>query len=160
MHTLVVAMFGKPFNRNELIDTVGRSVLKYEEKWGAKRSEKGGKNGGYEVAYKCAGLEDAVSAHQLGIGRGGLFLKVDDKLPAVSDTIYFNVEFEGESLKQLEGEGVVRWVRRQNDRELMKGIGLEISSIIGSDRPKVVELFESQDSVAYIPKGLMHKGPP
>jgi len=145
-----VAMFGKPFNRNELIDTVGKSVLRYDEKWG---SELAVKEGAFQHVLSCKGIDEALEKQMIKLGKGGLFLSVSDKLPAVSDTIHFKLEFESGSLGSLEGEGIVRWVRRQNEQDLPKGVGLEVSSIVGDSRKHVIELFENQKSVAYIPKG-------
>ena len=144
-----VAMFGKPFNRNELIDTVGKSVLGYEEKWA---SDLSGSEGTFTFNIDGNDLQSALDSGQIKFGKGGLFLHVPEKLPAVSDHVHFTLNFPGEPFKKLEGEGLVRWVRRQSDGAHLKGIGLEIKGIVGDNRSDILAFFKDLSSVAYIPK--------
>lgn len=144
-----VAMFGKPFNRNELIDTVGKSVLSYEEKWAADLS---GSEGVFTFNFEEETLQNALDCGKLKFGKGGLFIHVPEKLPAVSDIVHFTLNFPNETLTKLEGEGIVRWVRRQSDGAHLKGVGLEIKGIAGEKRQEILTFFEQLTAVAYIPK--------
>lgn len=144
-----VAMFGKPFNRNELIDTVRVSVLDYSERWGAELTND---ESVFKVQAKLPNLADAKTNQKLSLGSGGLFISVEDKVPAVSDLVHFKIELENDSMGCLEGDGVVRWVRRQGDSKFQKGFGLEIKNIVGTDREKFFDILSKETTVAFIPK--------
>ena len=142
------AMFGKPFNRNELISTVGRSVLPYKERWSEVISER---SRNFTIEKKFKNLKEAQDNKELNLGRGGIFIAADKVIPEISELVHFKIEFE-EEFKNLEGEGIVRWVRRRNEKDVPKGIGLEIKSIVGDERDKIFSFLEKSNSIAFIPK--------
>lgn len=144
-----VAMFGKPFNRNELIDTVRVSVLEYSQRWGSELSKE---ENIFKVEAKLPSFAQAKSEQKLSLGRGGLFISAEDKVPAVSDLVHFKIDLENDAISCLEGDGVVRWVRRQGGSKFQKGYGLEIRNIVGKDREKFFEILKKEPTVAFIPK--------
>lgn len=145
-----VAMFGKPFDRNDLIEAVARSVMSCEEKWG---SDQKGHEGTALWTLQGDSLEVLTGQGKLRVGRGGFFLPFTEGHPGVSERLRFQIDLSGAEPGQIEGEGVVRWVRRSPDEGLPAGLGLEILSIRGQDRDRVLSWFQALRTVPYIPRG-------
>jgi len=145
-----VAMFGKPFNRKELIDTVARSVLPHGERWGRELATN---DKALRLEASFESLSEAAGSRHLRLGQGGLFIAVDQKLPVVGELVSFNISFKGDKLKALAGDGIVRWVRRQDDSPSRRGIGIEVRNLVGPEREQAVNFFASLQTIAFIPKG-------
>lgn len=145
-----VAMFGKPFNRKELIDAVSMSVKENEEKWNQPLDNTDELN---TYTLNLSSFHDAQLEKKFALGRGGIYLMYEDSLPAVSEKVKFQLNFENGEVKNFSGQGIVRWVRRHEDGELKKGIGIEFRFVESENRDVVFREMNNLDNASYIPKG-------
>ncbi len=141
------AMFGKPFNRNELLKTVSMSVLPLTKRWHSEWTKTN-----HEFVLQEKFKNWAVAEERLSCGQGGFFFGISDKLPATNDLIKFSIQIEEGPIHKIEGEGVVRWVRRQEKVGLRKGVGVEIRSVLGDDRNQFINMMQQINTKAFIPR--------
>ena len=143
------AIFGKPFNKRELIKTSGRLLLPYEERWQGVNEEPATR------AISLVRSFPEIDGSSLKLGRGGFFCPLKEEFPTLSDAISFEISFDGGPVKSIKGLGVVRWVRSVDESdEFSSGIGVEIIQIDSKEeRESLANYLNQQRPVAFIPKG-------
>ena len=143
-------IFSKPFDRKALHAAVERAVTPKEKLW-PNRAERFAVD--FSIELKFPHLETAIKARGLSIGRGGLFVALDDRLPAVMSPVSFQLEFSDEPrLHAITGAGIVRWVRKTKEGDFRTGCGIEITHIDGSSRQEFIRFVEGLKCKAFIPK--------
>ncbi|MDD9951762.1 MAG: response regulator [Zetaproteobacteria bacterium] len=141
-----IAVFGKPYKRNELLDVVAGVAESSVKRWST--------IGRAESSEIRALKEDRTAGVQarVQVGRGGVFMPLSEGFPHISDLVSF--EFEIEDGHTVMGNGWVRWVRRSPRKGLLSGVGIEVRGIFGNSRLASVEKFcQHSCSVAFIPIG-------
>ena len=141
-----VAMFGKPFNRNELIEVVSKNTLPLDKKWNSFDQSISVVK---ELEYDLPNLNEQS---QVKFGRGGLFLECQDLTFQISDRIKFKLLFSEGKIKLLKGVGIVRWVRRSSNTDGPKGLGIEIESLTNDCKSLFIDFIYEVKPIAYIPK--------
>ena len=115
-------IFSKPFDRKALHAAVERAVTPKEKLWPA-RSER--LEVAFSIVLKFPHLDTAIKAQGLSIGRGGMFVALDDRFPAVMSPVSFRLEFSDEPrFGAITGAGIVRWVRKTNEGGFRTGCGI------------------------------------
>ncbi|MGZ3651045.1 MAG: response regulator [Bdellovibrionota bacterium] len=142
-------VFSKPFERNALFGAVSRALFSFDEKHG--RAE------GRVEAEISIGLKFLKSGHQLqtktfNIGRGGIFVVLPEGImPEVGEQAQFLLEY-GLHPFDVEGRGLVRWVRRAGQSGLPGGCGMEFEWLTPNSIRHVVELINEVKTKAFIPR--------
>ena len=143
------AMFGKPFNRVELINFVSQSILPSQEKWA---NFNGGQDNDHTIELSFDEFPDEGQVDSFNYGRGGFFLGIEENLPKVSSRVHFKITFNSGKIKFLEGTGIVRWARHQSGVDLPIGVGVEIESLEKKSCEQFCDLLKVSSRVSYIPK--------
>lgn len=146
----VDAVFAKPFDRKMLLDSVLRALEPIQERWGSRTSERIETN--FSITLKFADFENAVGGKVLNIGRGGMFVGLSDNFPAVGSAVTFELHFAQGELRNLNGEGVVRWVRMQQNENRPTGCGVEFQFVDSGSRETLIEIVSKIKSKAFIPR--------
>lgn len=138
-----IAVFGKPYKRNELLDVVAGVAEGYKKRWAtigrAESSE-----------IKAIGCGSGKLPVQ--VGRGGIFVPLSEGFPHISDLVSF--EFVSQQGEGILGNGWVRWVRRNPRENFASGVGVEVRGIYAEDRTAAVESFcKLSSQIAFIPIG-------
>ena len=75
-----------------------------------------------------------------------------EALPKIDETVSFKMHMDGELDTVIKGQGVVRWIRRQKDDNLLPGCGIEFVSFEDNGRAKIFEFINLLRTKQYIPK--------
>jgi len=142
------AVFSKPFDRKELLAAVMKATSTKEEIWSRKTERV---DVDFKIELKLPALNIAIQGRVLNIGRGGIFVAIDDKLPVVGTEVAFKVDFNEGTPSKLEGSGIVRWIRPTSAENKPKGIGIEFQYLSDSSRQGIIELIQKLKTKAYIP---------
>lgn len=145
------AIFGKPFNRKELIATVSTISSPLNIRWNAVSDD----SNLFKIDKTYKKIDEASKQGMLSLGHGGFFIRIDKEWPMVSETVAFSIRFEEEKeLPEITGHGLVRWVRTSSDRKENKpsGIGVEICGLTPKCLSKCIEYIEKSKCSSYIPQ--------
>lgn len=148
-HKGAIAMFGKPFNRKDLINTVATAVLPYRERWPMPSLPA---NGIPPLEGSFPSALDASNNNQLRFGHGGFFFSTTEKTANVNDRVRFLFHFADEPFKTVSGEGIVRWIRRQQIGNHPPGMGVEFAAIDEPYRDAFFEFIDKLSIPSFIPK--------
>lgn len=144
------AVFGKPFNRRELIKAVSNVILPYSERWQGKDAAP---VGAFILVKKLDDVDRSREIHRFNIGSGGFFVALEGNLPSLTDNVDFDIRFAKGQLSRVSGLGVVRWVRYAAEGALPRGVGIEINQVNGEKEREEFSLYlERLRPEAYIPK--------
>lgn len=144
------AIFGKPFNRNNLIQTILSSMLPKEKRWRQKPFEEPC----IPIKGSFESFDDAAHKHQLAFGHGGFYVFMEEKFPGVSSKINFEFSFSKDPIMPLvSGHGIVRWVRGRKENKDLPGIGVEIIDVSDDGLKALIQKIEGSNTTSYIPKG-------
>lgn len=142
------ALFSKPFDRKTLEQTIDRLLIPPEERWSQYPERVDTK---VEVELHAPGIDGAIHAQVLNLGRGGMFIALPNhRIFNVAETIDFKLIFTGQN--PLCGCGVVRWARIKEENGAPSGCGVEFTYLTEDDRARVLELINSAQPKSYIPK--------
>jgi len=147
----VDAIFSKPFDTKVLLAAVEKMLRSQEDQWRTKRSPR--EPSLFQINLKYLNVDGAQKAHVLNIGRGGFFVGMTENFPKVDDLVSFRMVFDEGLVTIIEGDGKVKWVRREQDRDLPPGCGVEFVSLDEKTRVKIFELINFLKTQQYIPKG-------
>ena len=136
----VDAILSKPFERKVLMQTIMDKLTAREELWSRP-----------PASPPESSIENSVEAGKLSLGRGGFFLALQDPLPSDNSNVSFQIK-NGPADKWT-GQGIVRWVRREEKGDLSSGCGIEISYLDPQTLVEIVEQMDKQHPRAFIPKG-------
>jgi two-component system response regulator (stage 0 sporulation protein F) len=145
------AIFSKPFDTKVLVTAVENLLQAREDKWSSKRDSR--KESRFKIDLKFSSFDGAQKAHVLNIGRGGFFIGMSENFPKVGDPVSFRMHFDEGFVTVIEGDGLVKWVRREAGNQLPPGCGVEFVSLDDTTKAKIFELNNFLRTQQYIPKG-------
>ena len=143
------AIFSKPFNYQALLNAVCSALEPKELRWKG-RPWRGETTLPIEV--RLTKVESARSGKVFNIGRGGMFLAFSGTLPKISEVINFKIHFTEEKATFIEGQGIVRWLREEDEGEFLRGFGVEFQNLTDQASCKVIEIINFIKTKQYIPK--------
>jgi CheY-like chemotaxis protein/Tfp pilus assembly protein PilZ len=149
-HLGIDGFFSKPFDRRELVQNIKRLLTPPLERW--KESANSEKNICIKKTYK--NIDTAMKDGDLALGRGGLFLALQDNSGPVGTKVQLDLDF-GES--KIKGTGFIRWVRPKTTSTYKAGVGIEFLTLDSSSLQIINDLmekmFSQNNSQAFIPRG-------
>lgn len=144
------AVFKKPFAVSNLIDVIKKSVLPDELRWVSQRVSTRTEVA-QQIDIRVGEFNQAINAGIINIGRGGLFLALNDKLPKVDELISFQIVLSENS--KIDGIGRVRWVRHLGaGPNLPRGCGIEFESLSPESRKLVLKLINDLKTKKFVPR--------
>jgi DNA-binding response OmpR family regulator len=144
------AILSKPFDLDEIGNAVTRILTPKGQKWSLKNPDQTIK---LKIIKTFQSLQEAVKARKFEFGRGGFFIDHHDSLTGRDEPISFQIKFQSGSILNLEGSGVVRWVRKESTEVLPSGCGIEFDYLPDNVRQDILELTSSIIIIPYIPNG-------
>ncbi len=135
----------KPLERGALLQAMQRSLGDPTEIW---RGVPGGADPQASLHMTFARLASALEEERIAFGRRGFCIQTEDDLPL--DLVGFKLDFKADQCI-LAGQGMVRWTA---PKEQLAGI--EITCLEDASRPRLIELLEQINPVAFIPRST-HK---
>lgn len=144
------AVFAKPFDRKALMAAVLKALEDREKVWGTRSSERIPVDFKIEVKFKE--LDLTSEAKVLNIGRGGIFVALNDQFPAVDSVAEFKIAFEAGQAPQIAGLGIVRWVRRHPGPGAPTGCGIEFTTLDDPSLKHVIQIIDAAKMKPFIPK--------
>ena len=144
------AVFAKPFDRKKLLAAVKKATADDAEKWAARTAERFDVSFMIELSFPD--LQFSVQGKVLNLGRGGMFVALDNKFPALDEDVSFKIKFDQGAPKGLDGNGVVRWVRGKPHEGQKSGCGIEFEYLSDDSRREIVDLVGKLKTKAFIPK--------
>lgn len=144
------AIFSKPFDRKEVIETVIKAIKAKDEIWRARPHERIETD--FKIKLSFPELVVAIQGRALNIGRGGMFVALQERFPMVSSNASFNIQFRKGSPQVIEGSGIVRWVRTLQSQQDPIGCGVEFEHLGDTSRKQIIDFINSIRPKAFIPK--------
>lgn len=144
------AVFSKPFDRKALFDAVVGALTPAEERFSRRdcRVELS-----VPIGIKCVKSNLHFSSSILNIGRGGMFITLDKSFPAELEAVEFKLEVPAHPTVPVEGQGVVRWLRRQETADkLPVGCGIEFNCLGLESMKAFFELIKRHRTKPFIPR--------
>jgi len=144
------AVFSKPFDRKELFSAVIRALKPANERFFRQdfRLE-------LELPVGIKFLKDGISidARVLNIGRGGMFVALSNQFPTELESVEFRMDIPLNPIFSVTGQGIVRWIRRQESAEGHPlGCGIEFSCLESESMKKFLEIIKGVRTKSFIPK--------
>jgi DNA-binding response OmpR family regulator len=113
----------KPFTRSVLYDVVRRVTLPPSQRW--KKSPVSVPTDALKLEVRLEDIQKAMESKTFKLGRGGLFVALENELPGVDEILTFDIEVNSEGARMV-GIGLTRWNRSHTEINLPSGIGIEI----------------------------------
>jgi CheY-like chemotaxis protein len=148
-HLGAEAILAKPFDLDEIDLAVERILTPREVRWASEVDAGKIKR---TVEEKFEGFEQALADGLLGLGRGGIFVRLAADYPIAGQVVGLKIQFTSGDLLVIEGSGVVRWARREEAEGLPKGCGIEFESLSEKTSGKILELTSALEPKPFIPK--------
>ena len=142
------AVFLKPWDCDQLSNKIKSLLQIPRDRWTPRQRMETNNN---IVQLKCASFDSGLIAKIINVGRGGMFIAMDDQFPALGGKISFS--FDNATIV---GNAIVRWVRRKSSSGLPSGIGVEFIELNEEQITAILALIKKMNPVAYIPR--VHQG--
>jgi len=144
------AYFFKPFNLTDIRNMAKILFSPLRERF-QRKEERFRCDEKIQISVKD--FKAGVSARVLNVGRGGLFLCQKGDLPALHTKLHFEFTLSTSS-KPIEGVGIVRWVREDEDQGQPRGYGISFEELSDEAQTQLDLYLEGIDERALIPRGL------
>ncbi len=138
-------LFPKPFDTRNLIETVRHAFIPRKDRWQVLPIDAPR----LSIEQRFESVEVAKTSHRCSLGRGGVFLGQFDDLVEEGVVVNLNLEFVAEKIT-LRGLGQVVWVRRKDEGQNPRGLGIEIQYLDDASRDWLVAWIEQNRPLAYI----------
>jgi DNA-binding NtrC family response regulator len=135
------AVFEKPFKVMDLIRQVTKALDERDMRWKDKPN--------VLPVFKIK--KEIKGAEELKIGRGGFSVQIEQTEPKIGQFVEFEIATNNKSAEQVNGYGVIRWVKKTSTVGTLCGI--EFVYLEEPYRTKVLELIEKTKARTFIPKG-------
>ncbi|WP_141733490.1 response regulator [Oligoflexus tunisiensis] len=145
-HQGVVGFITKPLSFETLLHAIQFHLKDPEERWSDSAGPLPQKR--YERAF--ASLSHAEIEASALLGRGGIFLRMDEELPRLDEVVRVNVQLQKEGV-QLEGWAACRWIRNANGRKQPRGAGLEWMKLTPAAVRFIRSITQEEKRLPYIP---------
>lgn len=147
----VDAIFSKPFDRKKLLMAIEDAIADLDEKWRSPRFDLNHVQKIIRLEFKQSGQIE--NNQVLNLGRGGMFIAMNDDLPRQGEEVLFDIDLHNDNLK-IEGSGIVRWVRTTSEKANQPtGCGIEFMHLSDESRDKIIEWVLRENKKNYIPIG-------
>jgi CheY-like chemotaxis protein len=143
------ALIVKPFDLEALTDLIRRLLRPAADRWRERCLE----SDMPALARRFESLSAAERGGAFRLGRGGFFLSLHEDFPSCHDPVRFKLTFAEGPVPQLEGAGIVRWVRHAPDGELPPGIGVEFTHLDEASRRAQLAFQRQAFRIPFIPMG-------
>jgi len=144
-HEGAFAVFPKPFDRNQIVETMLKSLKPLADRLADKAPL-----GSAKLEKTFPGLSQAAEAHQFNLGSGGFF--VANFIEAEKGKLVsFKINFQGGSPSALEGVGQVKWVRKAGTENLKPGSGIEFLFLTDGCKVAVSDFIKNAQPKSFIP---------
>ena len=137
----VDGIFFRPFDENVLMTAVFASLRRRSQSTRVSGARLSVDNVSVELMFK--GAKAARKATLGNLGRGGMFLVIEDPLPREGDTFTFKIVAERGRQVKIEGKGVVRWIRVQSLPGMPRGVGTQFSQVVGDSLRDLLDLIKN-----------------
>ena len=144
------AVFAKPFDRKALMAAVMKAISTKEELWGLRKLDR--LKTDFHIELRFPGLNLAMHGRVLNLGRGGVFVSLNEQLPVVGAETVFKIVFDEGTPGSIEGDGVVRWVRARTAKTHAAGCGIEFEYLSDQCRQQIIDLLARIKTKSFIPK--------
>jgi CheY-like chemotaxis protein len=145
-HKGVVAFIAKPLSFETLLDTIQFHLKEKSVRWTDRTLPEPQRR--YERTFSSLAQAEADIATLLG--RGGLFLRIDEELPRLDEVVKVSLNLQKEAVK-LEGLAACRWIRNANGPKYPRGAGLEWLQLTPASVQFITALIEDQKRQPFIP---------
>lgn len=135
------AVLSKPIILKDLLKIIHKALKEPEEAWSST-----------EIAKTQHEIELSTN---ISLGRGGFFLPLKDEavleIP-VNTPIGFKITTENDQYPQLDGQGIIRWVRKTADTKNPSGLGIEFSYLTDATRRQIIKAIQEMKLKPFIPQ--------
>ncbi len=142
------AIFSKPCNLQEMMRSVERALMPEKERW-VRKFERVPTDLSIEFSFQ--NQSGSIQSKLMNIGRGGIFLAVQDKLPPVGSTVYFKIGFQTDGTS-IEGRALCRWTRKTAQENFPVGAGFEFLDLSSDCTNRIMQFIQESKTKSYIPK--------
>jgi len=141
-------LFAKPFSTNMLMNSIRKAFLSLEDRWAKIPADPK-----FKIMRKYNKLSTAYNNGDINIGRGGLFLKIEDRFPHGNVITAFKIEI-GDNIPcaEISGIGQIQWARKGKRPGLPPGVGIEILFLEDHCRDKYINWLKEKKIRKFIPK--------
>jgi two-component system response regulator (stage 0 sporulation protein F) len=148
-HLGAEAILSKPFDLDEIDETVSRILTPRAELW-SRTLQSDKIKASIERSYQD--VSDAIAQGELGLGRGGLFISVEENQPHRGTLVSLRITFQNGEILNIDGYGIVRWVRHQAEMNMPVGVGIEFESLPEKTQAEIIQFTEQLKIRPFIPK--------
>ncbi len=144
------AVFSKPFKISQIIEVIQKLSSPFSKRYAVPPSVEA-----KQVVVKIYhDLKQAILEQHLQIGRGGIFLQVEDagKLDKTADCA-LNITFELGPVLDIQFTGLIRWTRGKDEADKRPGIGVEFKYLPPACQKILEAIILETDPVPSIPIG-------
>jgi CheY-like chemotaxis protein len=145
-HKGVVAFIAKPLSFETLLDAVQFHLKDKSVRWTDRQLPEPQRR--YERTFPS--LIQAEADVAVLLGRGGVFLRIDEELPRLDEVVKVTLNLHKEEVK-LEGWAVCRWIRNATGPKNPRGAGLEWLQLTPASVRFITALIEEQKRLPFIP---------
>ncbi len=145
-HKGVVACISKPLSFDTLLQAVQFHLKDKSVRWTDRDLPEPQRR--YE--RNLSSLAQAEADISVLLGRGGLFLRIDEELPRLDEVVKVSLNLQKEGLK-LEGLAACRWIRNATGPKHPRGAGLEWLQLTPASVQFITSLIEEQKRQPFIP---------
>jgi DNA-binding response OmpR family regulator len=131
-------IFAKPFDRVLLLSSIKEKLRPLQDRL----------RGADDMV-----LAPTLKADNVQLGRGGCFVPGMGSLLQEQTHVDFSVTVAGQPQLQLEGRGIIRWVRHKTDGNLPMGCGLEFEKLTAASLENYQKYLDQHAMKAFIPQG-------
>jgi CheY-like chemotaxis protein len=142
------ALISKPYHYDALIELTKQILTPRDEKYTRKFKRF---DAAVNIELTLPSFEETRITHTLNIGRGGMFIHMEQNLPVPGQKISFRVLFKDKKYSPIEGLALCRWNRHAPEPETPKGFGLEFVSLTNESQKNLANLLNDIKIRAFIP---------
>lgn len=143
------AVFRKPIVGKELFSALNYALLPIQERFHRKDFRVDVE---MPVGIRFQKSNFITQSKILNLGRGGMFVALEDRFPEVSEVAEFNVEETPFTMLGFYGAGIVRWVRERASAAFLAGCGIEFRSLAQTNALEIINLIEKRKPKSFIPR--------
>ncbi len=133
----------KPYDTRVLIEMIRKSMLSNKERWRMPPNFSVEAN----LELKLSNFKEAEKNQQIGLGRGGFFIKTSSLLPQVGQAVKFKISA---SPLELSGVALLKWQHKSEGADFFAGF--EFVHLNGPGADDIYKWIEDTARIAYIPK--------
>jgi CheY-like chemotaxis protein len=145
------ALFTKPFDRKELVLAVAKSLFEQKTKWSVLNPDWAKTAIQVVCNYETCNLANSQN-QSFAIGRGGFAICLEAIDLKKDQILNFSIGFTDNSLSQLQGYGIIRWVSYTASKVIC---GVELLYLEEPGRSHFKKEAEKLDPVCFIPKIIL-----